>query len=360
MSILSSKRKYTKYLSSDEDLEIIHPDQDETSSPIQNDFLSFKNNNALFYVQFKTAEYGFFTDIINIHDPVQDVIDRYSKFFDSKSENEQCELVVGPMVGIQKQSCNNSFSISTKTSKRRGNMKDKLHKSLSLAEQKVHSSHVLIISQPYKATLNKEVFQAYLDSKTEEILFKERWLPAVQGCVPLNEDAACVVAASLYTLNSMRNSATGGHNSPRDFIHKEVAVSKCVETKLGRALEDMKQESAESIMKLCTDTILSNFLSAAIIFSVSTDGNTSHKKDAYLVIKSDCVALVKKSDLSFMSPKIRIKDIKRWLPTATMLAVDYENRKGASETEKFKIRSNDADLISSTMTAVAHSTVSKK
>ena len=347
-----------KYLSSDDDLEIFHPDQDETS-PIQNDYLSFLNNNALFYVQFKTVEYGLFQDIINIHDPVQDVIDRYSKFFDTKFANEQCELIVGPTIGVQKQSCNNSF-LSTKQAKRRGNMKDKLSKSHSLAEQKVYSSHVLIITQPYKATLNKEVFQAYLDSKSEETIFKERWLPAVQGCVPLSEDAACVVAASLYTLTSMHSSATGGHSSPRDFIHRGVAVSKSAETKIGRALEDMKQESAESIMKICTDTILSNFLSAAIIFSVSTDGNTCAKKDAYLVIKYDCVALVKKSDLSLMSPKIRIKDIKRWIPTATTLEVDYVNWKGPSESKRFKIKSNDSDLMSSTMTAVGHSTVSKK
>ena len=360
MSILSSKRKYNKYLSSDEDLAIFHPDQDETSSPIQNDYLSFKNNNALFYIQFKTAEYGFFQDIINIHDPIQDVIDRYSTFFDTKYGTEECELIVGPMIGVQRQSCNNSFSLTTKQSKRRGNMKDKLSKSLSLAEQKVYTSHVLIIHEPYKATLNKKVFHAYLDSKTEETIFKERWLPAVQGCVPLSEDTACVVAASLYTLNSMHNSATGGHNSPRDFIHKGVAVSKCTETKIGRALEDMKHESAEGIMKLCTDTILSNFLSDAIIFTVSTDGNTCQKKDAYLVIKSDCVALVKKSDLSLMSPQIRIKDIKKWVPTATTLEVDYKNWNGPSESQRFKMKSNDANLMSSTLTAVGHSTVFKK
>ena len=358
MPILSSKIKYNRCLSSDEDFAIFHPDQDETSSPIQNDYLSFKNNNALFYVQFKTVEYGFFQDIINIHDPIQDVIDRYSTFFDTKYRNDQCKLIVGPMIGVQRQSCNNSFSLTTKQSKRRGNMKDKLSKSLSLAEQKVYTSHVLIIHEPYKATLNKKVFKAYLDSKTEETIFKERWLPAVQGCVPLSEDTACVVAASLYTLSSMHNSATGGHNSPRDFIHKGVAVSKCTEAKIWRALEDMKHESAEIIMKLCTDTILSNFLSDAIIFTVNTDGNTCHKKDAYLVIKFDCVALVKMSDLSLMSSQIRIRDIKKWTLAATTLEVDYVN--GPSESQRFKIKSNDANLMSSTLTALTHSTVSKK
>ncbi|KAI6653655.1 hypothetical protein LOD99_3550 [Oopsacas minuta] len=361
------KGKYNKFDSSSDDFELIgleDIEDAEYSLPIaiqsQNDYLSIKDNYVLFYIQFASVQNGFFKDVININIPVQDMINRYSKFFDNRYEFEQSHLLVGPRIGVNQHKLTSGYSLSHKKDKRRGHLKDRLSKSLSLAEQKVTACHILIISPPSDAKFNKEMFQVYLNSKTEQTLFAERWLPAVQGSIPQNEDTACVVAACLHTLNSIQNTATSYNSSPRDFIHRGVPVTKLAETKIAKTLEELKHESVENIMKLCTETIQSNFLSGAIIFSVSTSGNTGHKKDAYLVISSESVVLVKSSDLSRLTPDICIKDIRKWTPTDSMLDIAFTNRKNPSLTQHFQIKSNDTHLISSTLTAVAHTYMSNK
>eukprot|EP00800_Vazella_pourtalesii_P010973 TRINITY_DN265_c0_g1_i1.p1 TRINITY_DN265_c0_g1~~TRINITY_DN265_c0_g1_i1.p1 ORF type:complete len:389 (-),score=64.90 TRINITY_DN265_c0_g1_i1:448-1614(-) len=319
------------------------------SSHLHKNYIFTKDNYVLFHVQFTRVECGLFKDLININTPVQEVIFLYSKFF---HDNPRLRLFTGPKIGVMpkaKFGRTRSLSLS-----KMGNTYQKLVPTISLAEQNITSSYLLIISPSSDAKFNKESFQTYLNSKTEDTHFVERWLPAVQGCVPLNEDAACVVAASLYTLNSMRNSATGGHNSPRDFIHKEVAVSKSVETKLGRALEDMKQESAESIMKLCTDTILSNFLSAAIIFSVSMGVSISNETDTYLVISSESILLVKKSNLTRILTCIQLSDIKSWKHSGNVLDIEHLNRPDLTSIFHLMLKTKDAALIGATLSAIGH------
>ena len=319
------------------------------STHLHNDYIFTKDNYVLFHVQFTRVERGLFKDLININTPVQEVILLYSKFFHN---NSRLNLFIGPKIGVTpkaKFGRTRSLSLS-----KMGNTYQKLIPTTSLAEQNITSSYLLIISPSSDAKFNKEGFQAYINSKSEETIFKERWLPAVQGCVPLSEDAACVVAASLYTLNSMHSSATGGHSSPRDFIHRGVAVSKSAETKIGRALEDMKQESAESIMKFCTDTILSNFLSAAIIFSVNTGVSISNDTDTYLVINSESIFLVKKSNLTRIITCLQLSDIKSWKHSGNVLDIEHLSRPDMTTMFHLMLKTKDAALIGATLSAIGH------
>ena len=318
------------------------------SPNLHKDYNFTKDNYVLFHVQFTRVECGLFKDLISINTPVQEVICLYSKFFHN---NPKLKLFIGPKIGVTpkaKFGRTRSMSLS-----KMGNTYQKLMPISSLAEQNITSSYLLIISAGSDAKFNKESFQAYLNSKTEDTLFVERWLPAVQGCVPLSEDAACVVAASLYTLGSIHGNATGSHN-PRDFIHKGVAVSKSIETKIGRALEDMKEESAESIMKLCTDTILSNFFSAAIIFSVNTGVSISNETDTYLVISSESISLVKKSNLTRIITCIQLSDIKSWKHSGNVLDIEYLNRPDLTTIFHLILKTKDAALIGATLSAIGH------
>ena len=131
-------------------------------------------------------------------------------------------------------------------------------------------------------------------------------------------------------------------------------MSKSVETKLGRALEDMKQESAESIMKLCTDTILSNFLSAAIIFSVSMGVSISNETDTYLVISSESILLVKKSNLTRILTCIQLSDIKSWKHSGNVLDIEHLNRPDLTSIFHLMLKTKDAALIGATLSAIGH------
>ena len=358
---------YNKFESlSTEDLALDFAGETELcDSPITNvpliqphsDYISTRENYVLFYVRFTSVEYGFFQDLISIHAPVKEMIARYTTFFQNMSAFDQLDVLVGPKIGVESKKSNCGHSLTHKKNKKRGSEKDKLFTNSSLAEQNITSSHLLIISPPSEAKFNRDLFRSYLDSKSEQTLFVERWLPAVQGSVPLSEDAACVVAASLHTLNSRQNTAAIS-SSPRDFIHRAVPLSKLAETKIERVLEDIKLQSVESIKKLCVDTILSNCLSAAIVFSVTQ--SASHKKDSYLFMSAESVGLVKKSNLSRITQSIKVKDIKGWIPDNNILDLEYVNRKDPSKSQHFQIKSNDTAIISDTLTAIGHAFITNK
>ena len=364
---ISKKQLYSQFESlSTEDLAIDFAV--ETASPIApiipnirsiqpySDYISTRENYVLFYIRFTSVEYGFFTDLISIHTPVKEVTERYSAFFENLSAYDSLEILAGPKIGVETERSCSEYSLSHKKNKKRGSEKDKLFANSTFAEQNITSSHLLIISPPSDAKFNRDRLRSYQDNKSEETLFVERWLPAVQGSVPLSEDAACVLAASLHTLNSKQSPSV--KSTPRDFIHRAVPLSKLSGTKIDKVLEDIKLESVASIQKLCVDTILSNYLSAAIVFSVAH--NEGHKKDAYLVMSRDSVSLVNKSNLTRITPNTKVRDIKGWVPERNTLRVEYVSRVDPAKSLYFQIRSNDTFLISDTLTAVGYAFVSNK
>ncbi|KAI6653614.1 hypothetical protein LOD99_3509 [Oopsacas minuta] len=328
------------------------PTEIKSFSPpiVHNDYLFTKDNYVLFYVQFTRVEYGLFKDLISLTTPVQDIINRYSNFF---HDSPKLKLFTGPKVGVsQKAKFGRTRSLSlTKAS----GTYHKLEPNINLFEQNINSSYLLIISPPSDAKFNKEMFQAYLNSKTEQTLFVERWIPAVQGSVPLNEDTACVVAACLYTLNSIQNTATSYNSSPRDFIHRGVPVTKLAETKIVKTLEELKPESVENIMKLCAEAVLSNFLSAAIILSVNTGSGIYNEHNTYFVLSSESIVLVKKSDLSRIISCVQLVDIKSWKHSGNTLNIEHVNRlEQTTVVSHLVVKSKDAALISTILTAVGH------
>ena len=327
-----------------------------TPSLQHSDYLLTKDNYIVFYVQFTRVEYGLFKDLISLNAPVQEVIDRYSQFFYGFPK---LKLFTGPKIGVSHRKFHRTRSLGL-TGVRTGCTYSKLAAQSSLAEQNITSSHLLIISPPSDAKFNRDLFRSYLDSKSEQTQFVERWLPAVQGSVPLSEDAACVVAASLHTLNSRQNTAAI-NSSPRDFIHRAVPLSKLAETKIERVLEDIKLQSVESIKKLCVDTILSNCLSAAIVFSVThnTRGSIPHEQDVYLVISSESLMLIKRADLSQIVSCIQLADIKSWKYNTNSLNIEHVNRFEQFAISHYTIKSRDSAIISTTLSAVGHALTSQ-
>ena len=321
--------------------------------PAHNDYLFTKDNFVVFYVQFTRVEYGLFKDLINLNTPLQEIIDRYAKFF---SDTPKLRLFLGPKIGVSHRKFHRTRSLGL-GSTRIAHSYSKLAVNSSLSEQNITSSHLLIISPPSDAKFNRDRLRSYQDNKSEETLFVERWLPAVQGSVPLSEDAACVLAASLHTLNSKQSPSV--KSTPRDFIHRAVPLSKLSGTKIDKVLEDIKLESVASIQKLCADTILSNYLSAAIVFSVahSTGGSIPHEQDVYLIISSESVMLIKKSDLSQIISYIQLADIKSWKHNNNTLNIEHVNRfeHSTNNNSHLIIKSRDSAIINTTLSAVGHS-----
>ena len=321
--------------------------------PTHNDYLFTKDNYVVFYIQFTRVECGLFKDLLSLNAPVQEVIDCYSRFFYG---SPKLKLFTGPKIGVLHRKFYRTRSLSLGGTKISSSY-SMLSANSSFAEQNITSSHLLIISAPSEAKFNRDLLRAYIDSKSEQTNFVERWLPAVQGSVPLSEDTACLVAASLHTLNAKQKPSIRA--SPRDFIHRAVPLSKLAGTKIERVLEDIKLDSVESIRKLCVDAILSNYLSAAIVFSVAhSTGGIAIEQDVYFVISSESVMLIKKSDLSQIVSYIQLENIKSWKHNINTLNIEHVNRFESSTTSSHLIiKSRDSAIISTTLSAVGHSLV---